>query len=89
MKTKTSILALKTFFILLVICCFSSCESWLPQSNLDKQTKTILLTPVNINGYEIFLVEYDSCEYLISGSGYSQMMTHKGNCKFCAERSLK
>ena len=27
----------------------------------------------------------DSCEYLIRGSEY----THKGNCKFCAERRKK
>jgi hypothetical protein len=84
MKTKTSILALtKAFFILLVMCCFSSCET-----DLDKQ-RELRKSSTNVNGYEISVVEYDSCEYLISGSGYSQMMTHKGNCKYCVERSLK
>ena len=84
MKTKTSILAItKAFFILLVMCCFSSCET-----DLDKQRK-LHKTAVNINGYKISVVEYDSCEYLIGGSGKSQMMTHKGNCKYCAKRSLK
>lgn len=41
----------------------------------------------NVNGYEISILEYDSCEYLISDNGYSQMMTHKGNCKYCKQRS--
>ena len=31
------------------------------------------------------IVEFDNCEYLV---GYRQL-THKGNCKFCAERSKK
>ena len=39
-----------------------------------------------VNGYKISIIEFDSCQYLISGNGYSQMMTHKGNCKFCAAR---
>ena len=37
----------------------------------------------------ITIMEYDSCEYLVSGLGYSQMMTHKGNCKFCEQRHSK
>ena len=28
----------------------------------------------------------DSCEYIIYSNGYGQHYTHKGNCRFCAER---
>ena len=37
-------------------------------------------------GFCISIIVYDSCEYLISGNGYSQMMSHKGNCKYCLTR---
>ena len=39
-----------------------------------------------VNGYSISIIIYDSCQYLISDKGQSQMMAHKGNCKFCAAR---
>jgi precorrin-2 methylase len=89
MKTKTSILALtKAFFILLVMCCFFSCEqSQEVKDNIAR--RKVFENSETVNGYKISVIEYDSCEYLISGSGYSQMMTHKGNCKYCANRSLK
>ena len=78
MKTKTSILTLtKAFFILLVMCCFS-CTSVKEKESNDK-----------MNGKPITVIEFDSCEYVgfFDGSGYHY--THKGNCKYCAERSLK
>jgi thioredoxin-related protein len=89
MKTKTSILALiKAFFILFITFCFFSCEQ--SQENKDNTARRkVFDKSTNINGYYITIIEYDSCEYLISGSGYSQMMTHKGNCKYCAKRNLK
>ena len=74
MKTKTSILALtKAFFILLVMCCFFSCGS----GNDAKPEET----------YEIKVI--DSCEYIyVSRRPWSSefSLTHKGNCKYCAER---
>jgi hypothetical protein len=89
MKTKTLILTLtKAFFILLVMFCFSSCEE--SQESKDYIARRKVFENVKIvNGYHIAVIEYDSCEYLVSGSGYSQMMAHKGNCKYCAKRSLK
>lgn len=78
MKTKTSILAVtKAFFILLVMCCFS-CTSVKEEKTNEK-----------MNGKPITVIEFDSCEYVgfFDGSGYNY--THKGNCKYCAERSLK
>ena len=41
---------------------------------------------IMIEGSIIYTYIIDSCEYI--GSGYSGM-THKGNCKFCAEREAK
>ena len=77
MKTKTSILAVtKAFFILLVMCCFSSCQSNKERiDNMDFKTITV-----------------DSCEYIISkapAGDFGWVMSHKGNCKYCAKQSLK
>lgn len=33
--------------------------------------------------------EIDSCEYLRIANGHGAYFTHKGNCKFCAERRQK
>ncbi len=80
MKTKTSILAItKAFFILLVMCCFFSCSP----SGSENDTKPE-------ETYEIKVI--DSCEYIyVSRRPWSGefSLTHKGNCKYCAERSLK
>ncbi len=37
--------------------------------------------------YNFEVIEIDGCEYLIGTHGYGGFMTHKGNCKFCAERN--
>jgi hypothetical protein len=34
---------------------------------------------------DLQIVEFDECEYLV---GF-RLLTHKGNCKYCAERSKK
>jgi len=34
---------------------------------------------------DLQIVEFDNCEYLV---GY-RLLTHKGNCKYCVERSKK
>lgn len=40
---------------------------------------------VNINGWDCKVIEIDSCEYIQGG----YMLSHKGNCKYCAERRRK
>ena len=83
MKSKKSNLALtKAFFILLVMCCFSSCA----ESNAETKT-----TDIQVGSYitKIKVVEIDSCEYLWGDWGNATVLTHKGNCKYCAKRSLK
>lgn len=33
------------------------------------------------------VVEIDSCEYIVAHGKFFNGLTHKGNCKFCKERS--
>jgi len=37
----------------------------------------------------LIIVEVDSCEYLLGNWGNQTVLTHKGNCKFCLERTNK
>jgi len=70
------------------VCCFFSCkQSKVIKDNIARDK--IFENSKIVNGYTISIIVYDRCEYLICGSGYSQMMTHKGNCKYCAERALR
>lgn len=34
----------------------------------------------------IIIKEVDSCEYILSISGRTDVIIHKNNCKFCAKR---
>jgi hypothetical protein len=72
-------------YVLLVAVIFCGCD----EIDRAEERSKIFKTAVEVNGYQISIIEFDSCQYLISGVSYSQMMTHKGNCKFCAERSKK
>jgi hypothetical protein len=49
---------------------------------------------VNTSGFVVrkdkdplIIVEVDSCEYLLGDWGNQTVLTHKGNCKFCLERT--
>jgi hypothetical protein len=67
--------------ILLGIMIFCSCET---------KNVSIQKTSTEISGREISVYEIDSCEYI--GTIHKEagdMITHKGNCKFCSERSKK
>ena len=80
-KTQSSAFA----YVLLVAVIFCGCDDM----NRAEERSKVFKTAVEVNGYQISIIEFDSCQYLISGVGYSQMMAHKGNCKFCTERSKK
>lgn len=46
----------------------------------------------SIDGENVYrTVEVDGCEYVTKYNGYQRgyMFAHKGNCKFCTERSKK
>ena len=78
MKTKTSILAVtKAFFILLTICCLFSCTTIVKKESNN-----------NFHSNPITIIEFDNCEYVGFFNGREYQYTHKGNCKYCAERSL-
>lgn len=94
MKTKTSIYH-RTFafaYVLLVAVIFCGC-----QQNHDTRVVSnaksfdVVWTNDIGNQYEeqFTVVEIDSCEYLTGQYDRSRFVTHKGNCKFCAERSKK
>lgn len=47
-------------------------------------------TEITINNRTITVFVIDSCEYIgVIYGGSGDMITHKGNCKFCKQRSLK
>jgi hypothetical protein len=80
MKTRTSIYH-RTFafaYVLLVAVIFCGCETNIPREPI-KDT---------YNGSNIQVMTIDSCEYLFANLDI-RSLTHKGNCKFCAERSKK
>ena len=83
MKNKTSILVgtRHFFYALLVAVIFCGCKS---------KNVTVEETITTINGRKMKIYTIDSCEYIgtIHGSN-ADVITHKGNCKFCAERSKK
>ena len=85
MKTKTSIYR-RTFafaYVLLVAVIFCGCEG---QTSYDKQPT--IYSNEQMADVKIYVI--DSCEYIGKLRGLqSDILTHKGNCKFCAERSKK
>ena len=60
---------LKMFIVILIGMTIVSCG--------DKGVSGIITNGDKINGHDIFLREYQGCEYLFLEGGY----THKGNCK--------
>lgn len=40
----------------------------------------------HFNTYQLVVFEYDGCEYIALNQGTNIAITHKGNCKYCAER---
>lgn len=76
-------LVLLSFFFVIVSC------SKQPDTNVYHETERTSDVYV-VNGLRLRTVVIDSCEYLIGsryepsvGYGY---LSHKGNCKYCAER---
>ncbi len=44
--------------------------------------------PDLVGDFRLSTIEYEGCEYVVSQSYHHQRLalTHKGNCRFCAER---
>jgi|SRR6185436_20294210 len=66
-----------TTILLLIIC--SGCY------NPPKDGKDTLKT---IGDHDIYNYTWEGCEYLVLGNGYSQMMSHKGNCSSLIHRQI-
>jgi len=84
METRTSIYH-RTFafaYVLLVAVIFCGCN----EVNTPKKNSGFV---VRAGSNPLTIVEVDSCEYLLGEWGNATVLTHKGNCKFCAERSKK
>jgi hypothetical protein len=81
MKTKTLIKAGTILTLLLVSVIFCSCE----EGNVATEKTTTIL---GNRRFEIYTI--DSCEYIgtVTGSN-TDVLAHKGNCKFCVERNKK
>ena len=72
--------------VLLVAVIFCGCNN--PQeTNRSERFDNQKFTNYVAYGKNIQIVEVDSCEYLYSYNFNATWMTHKGNCKFCNERS--
>ncbi len=71
-----------TLYTTLVAFLFCGCSE--PNVN-EKTTKYIL----SQTWQRIRIIEVDSCEYLYYQGGHQMGLTHKGNCKYCTERSKK
>ena len=95
MKTRTSIYH-RTFafaYLLLVAVIFCGCGEPAKQKENIISAKRIDIHWFDENGYsseqEFTVITIDSCEYLLADYDRSRMITHKGNCNFCEERSKK
>ena len=78
----------KRLFILVVLFAMISCNEQ-PDTNVYHETERTNDVYI-VNGLRLRTVVIDSCEYLIgsryeSSVGYGYL-SHKGNCKYCAER---
>jgi len=72
---------IQIILIVLVILTLTNCET----RNAD-----VHRTDVKINGKPFSTYIIDSCEYIgYIHSSQSDVITHKGNCKFCINRNKK
>lgn len=79
---------MKKIFILSILFAMISCNEQ-PDTNIYHEVKRTN-DVYNVNGVQLRTVIIDSCEYLMGrdGNGYTGYgyLSHKGNCKYCAER---
>ena len=68
----------RTFYILLVAIFFCGCAGRNSCNNPENLEQ--------LYGQHLLVLTFDSCEY-VWVYGYGNGIAHKGNCKFCAERS--
>ena len=69
---------MKKLILLALILIICRCTSEIQESQIKGNV-------TNIKGWYCSIIEIDSCEYIQGG----YMLSHKGNCKYCAERRKK
>jgi hypothetical protein len=84
MKTRTSIYHRKFSFayMLLMAVIIFGCDERQERPPIQTEQRG-----TDDKNYETIVI--DSCEYLIRTSIHQGFMSHKGNCKFCKQRSNK
>jgi hypothetical protein len=86
LKTKTTILV--NCLLWLVVFCSCNTNAQQCENNLEPKLNDNYSNKVYIGrGGWIETIMYDSCEYLVMGQTNNGVIIHKGNCKFCADRS--
>lgn len=80
------------FFIIIGACNITP-TSPTPNTVSEKEIKPKIfkINPISNMDYlnTLQLIEIDSCEYLYGNWGSSTVLAHKGNCKYCIERTKK
>lgn len=81
---------MKKIFILSILFAMISCSEQQPNTNVHHCVESTNVVYIVNGDLRLRIVVIDSCEYLIGsryepsvGYGY---LSHKGNCKYCAER---
>ena len=69
-------------YMLLVAFLFCRCS----EPNVNEKTTDYILSE---SGRRVRIIEVDNCEYLYYKGGQQMGLAHKGNCKYCIERSKK
>jgi len=83
MKKIISFIIVATFFLT------SSCLSIKKQTAQKTADGDYLISMAHSYDLKLTTITIDSCEYLMGMAGYDArtlVMTHKGNCKYCAIR---
>ena len=89
-------------YILLVAFLFCGCTETVTNEtikrthyvNIETEVFVRKINSVNSIPSGLNIITIDNCEYItysnyFSGTGMTATITHKGNCKYCAERSKK
>ena len=72
---------MKTLMVVVLAVLFISCfETTVPSERMS----------ASVFGYQLKILVIDSCEYIALDPGMNRgILTHKGNCKYCAARNNK
>lgn len=70
---------MKKLIIIVSILTLSSCS--IP--NVKETETNYIINKVNTS---LKIIVVDSCEYLYGDWGYSSVLTHKGDCKYCSKK---